>query len=328
MTISVTVLAENDNLATQRKNVHPSHRNLAYSNHVSCIGKECTQDDTIIITGQDNKLYGSIYAEEKDSHAECTVNKTVHDAVVLFTVGECNVSMPVSITVMQEEQNTNQDMVIGGRNVTMYVLKCSNVRRGGLDITQSININETDQLNTKQIYQKEVDMQMRIMLKGGGNGPGLNGPIVIGQELQLSVHGNGGFAFMAKSCIATDGYPHYTHSKNLIIDGINKDPATMSAFSNYGDTNHTEIRASLFAFHFLNKNTVTIICNITVCQDDDSSCPFPIPTTSSRRKRSAHIEPHTDTLETSFSVIDSYTNPGDKTNDSSKSSSSTRNDRK
>ncbi|KAL3886721.1 hypothetical protein ACJMK2_026699 [Sinanodonta woodiana] len=61
------------------------------------------------------------------------------------------------------------------------------------------------------------------ILDKGNNKLGTNQAVVIGDELQLIIEGNGGFAFMASSCIATDGYPDYTHSKNLIINGYVSD---------------------------------------------------------------------------------------------------------
>ncbi|KAK3590663.1 hypothetical protein CHS0354_007161, partial [Potamilus streckersoni] len=150
-----------------------------------------------------------------------------------------------------------------------------------------------------------------------------NSPVIIGQELHLIIQGNGGFTFLARSCMATEGTTNRAHSKSLIVNGTTQDPAVITNFSNNRGQNHTELKASLYAFHFVNTNIVSISCSITVCQDDDNSCPFQIPSNGTRRKRSALIQPQTNTLEKSFRVIDSYTMLVENTDDSVKSDATT-----
>ncbi|KAK3590664.1 hypothetical protein CHS0354_007162, partial [Potamilus streckersoni] len=107
---------------------------------------ECTKDGKIIINGNDTNLYGSIHAAGtgmNGSNVTCRVEKNETNSGVMFTVSSCTLSQPVNIIVMEVMQNTGDDMVLGGRNINEYELKCNQVRRGGLDINTTIDITVT-----------------------------------------------------------------------------------------------------------------------------------------------------------------------------------------
>ncbi|KAL3886724.1 hypothetical protein ACJMK2_026702 [Sinanodonta woodiana] len=97
----------------------------------------------------------------------------------------------------------------------------------------------------------------------------------IGDRLRLIISGNDKFKFTAQSCEATDAAAK-SHVKQLTHDGITDDESVISNFSllqNYSGHNRSvKIEATLYAFHFIDSNSIVITCTITVCELDDDNC--------------------------------------------------------
>ncbi|KAL3886723.1 hypothetical protein ACJMK2_026701 [Sinanodonta woodiana] len=80
-------------------------------------------------------------------------------------------------------------MVIGGSKVTKYQLRCSNVRLGGADISETANIKPKNNLDLTKVYQKEAQLSMILMNKDNETLDSTS-IVVIGEELRLLITAN------------------------------------------------------------------------------------------------------------------------------------------
>ncbi|KAL3886725.1 hypothetical protein ACJMK2_026703, partial [Sinanodonta woodiana] len=255
-----------------------------------------------------------------------------------------DISFPIKVMLMREKQNSTYGaVVVGGKDLAFYNLTCNNIPIGGFSFQKTLNLTESEQVTYTPYMESTLNVQMEVLNNGSIIA---NKPIPIGTALKLSISCEVGFNVFLEICIATD-FSH-KYNKTLLLKGASMD---MDLISNFTENNAPTVlpmapstsaiprhstEATLYAFHFAGSNSIEIVCNITVCQSDDSSCPSnhvstpniltpssrssitgstpatsstikPSPPNSARRKRNIPDGPRTETLRTDLWVVDTIT---------------------
>ncbi|KAK3588374.1 hypothetical protein CHS0354_007804 [Potamilus streckersoni] len=243
----------------------------------------CTDNGEIQVMSDGITQYKSLYATENDK--QCTVNRTTSaGGSVKFIIYGCNVVMPVKATLMEEEQDTiGTNVIFGGKDVAGYELQCGGVPIGGsITVLQAkLQVGNTG-FEFHQEHQVSLDLKMEIrehgLVRTSSN------PVKVGTPLNLTISGSDHFRFYARSCLV-EGLKGQV--KNLITEGKTLDPSIITSFSDLapGDQGRMETWATLYAFHFVDSEEITVNCTVFACRLDDVHCQTSIPHPHDSRKK-------------------------------------------
>ncbi|KAK3607013.1 hypothetical protein CHS0354_023174 [Potamilus streckersoni] len=87
---------------------------------------------------------------------------------------------------MQEKQSsTEEERVIGGKNVSFYALTCNNIPIGGFSFQTKSNLTES---NENVNYTQYMEPTLNIRMEVRDNGTRIkNEPVPLGTALQISI---------------------------------------------------------------------------------------------------------------------------------------------
>ncbi|KAK3607015.1 hypothetical protein CHS0354_023178, partial [Potamilus streckersoni] len=182
---------------------------------------ECTQDNTIYITANKTTDYGSVYAAGEYTNGTqsnyCNVTRKDGSNTTTFTISACNVTSSIKVVVMKENQTADDMMVIGGEGLLVYNLKCSDIRKGGTNVTKTFEVYEGLEPVEEERHQKLANLSMKITRENDTSNP-VSSAVSVGEKLSILISTINGYKFMARRCIAKDDKVG-THTRNLIHDG-------------------------------------------------------------------------------------------------------------
>ncbi|KAL3886727.1 hypothetical protein ACJMK2_026705, partial [Sinanodonta woodiana] len=270
----------------------------------SGLSYDCTNNNTIRVYGTNVTVYGSMYATDVNN-IQCNVNRTnLTDSEVCFVISGCNVTKPIRVIIMSDTQNMSSNMVIGGRTHESDELLCTGMIAGGVKVHQSLQINETRSTPSFiHHYQQSHDLKLEIRHEAGS--PLLaNETVLIGEKLKLYISVQKGFRTFVDSCNATDKVVNGNHTKTLVSHGYTSDKEVLGNFTMTNSSTRAEMEAELYAFHFIGTHSITINCEITVCENDDTDCSFNVTIPYARRRRNTAPLEQTMTVSTTLKVVD------------------------
>ncbi|KAL3859130.1 hypothetical protein ACJMK2_009362 [Sinanodonta woodiana] len=255
--------------------------------------------------------YKSLYATEGDNL--CKVNRTMNaGGTVKFIIYGCSVVMPIRATLMEEEQDTiGNSVIFGGKGVAGYELQCGGVPIGGSStvLQAKLQVGNTG-FEFKEEHQASLDLKMEIIENGVVRTSST--PVKVGTPLNITISGSDHFRFYAKSCLAEGKVGQV---KNLISEGNTQDASIITSFTELapGDQGRLQTMATLYAFHFVNSEEITVNCTVFACRSDDIPCVTTIPHIphDGRSKRAANEFNGTrvNYVQAGIRVIDEYYYP-------------------